>query len=532
LQIPTSSIPFFFMQAGRNGTLPYKNDEELRMSHSEKSLNRRLFLTGAAQAGLGLGACTAALGQPNPTAGQCEPEAEGTSQTRSRRKHAPIVLDPCDVAVVGSGSGGLSAAIAAARNGAKVLLLEGHGYLGGLMSSGLCFLGFLDGRGRPVVGGFAMEWVDRLTKIGGALGVRKCPKHYSMMVVKPDLCKILASDLCEENRIDVLLHSYLTDATTENGKIAKAIFSCAGNSIEVNAKIFVDATGDGTLAYLAGAAHHKGNEKGEMQPPSVLYTLGGVDKEKFFAWLEKHPEEMGEYSLDYLRESPNWCFVTLGGLFKQLQPKGQWPIDIWAFLCINGLNEGQVIVNGPRMLRTDATDPRDLTKAERKGARQVLAFTEVLQKHVGGFERCYLSHINDSLCIRETRRIVGRKQLRLKQALAASIPDDTIALAAYFIDIHSSKDFTSQGHRVENPYGIPYLCLVGQTYDNLMMSGRCISVDEVVFGSTRVMGTCLAVGEAAGVGAALAIRNRCNPAEVNAGEIRQILRKNGAVLSV
>jgi hypothetical protein len=497
------------------------------MGDSNQSFNRRRFLARASQTGIGLGAATPLLGGEQP-AGQTEQVCVETS-TRSRK---PLVSYSYDVAVIGSGPGGFSAAIAAARNGAKVLLLERNGHLGGMMSTGLCFLGYLDRLGRPVVGGFATEWADRLTKIGAALGVRKCPKHYSMMVVKPDFCKILASDLCEENKVDVLMHSYLIDAAIENGKIAKAIFRCAGNSIEVDAKIFIDATGDGTLAYLAGAAYEKGNEKGEMQPPSILYAIGGVDHEKFFAWLEKHPEEMGEYTLEYLRESPNWCFVTLGNLFKKLQPKGEWPIAIWAFLCINSLNPGQVVVNGPRMPRTDATDPRDLTKAERKGVRQTVAFTEMLRKHVGGFEQCYISHINDSICIRETRRIVGKKKLTLKEALAGSIPDDSIALAAYFIDIHSSKDFTSQGHRLENPYGIPYLCLVSQTHDNLMMAGRCISVDNIVFGSTRVMATCMAGGEAAGVGAALAIRNRCNPADVDTNAVRQILRQRGAILSM
>ena len=442
-----------------------------------------------------------------------------------------IRFDSYDVAVIGSGSGGLSAAIAASRNGAKVLLIDGNGYLGGLMASGSPLLGFLDCYGRPVVGGFATEFVDRLTKIGASRGVRKCPHHYSLVIVKPDFVKIVASDLCEENGIDVLLHSYLTAAETENGKITRAIFSCAGNSIEVIAKIFIDGTGDATLAYLSGAAYQKGNEKGEMQPPTIYYTLGGVNKEKFFSYCEKN-DELDTYTMEYLRESPTWAFVTLSKLFEKLHPKGEWPIDVWKFICINSLNDGQVVVNGPRMINTDATDPRDLTKAERKGARQAVAFTEMLRKYVGGFENAYISHINHTLGIRETRRIVGKKMLLLNQASAGSVPEDTIALAAYPIDIHSSKDFTSKFYKIDKPYGIPYLCLVSETIDNLMMTGRCISVDPYVFGSTRVMGTCLPVGEAAGVGAALAIRDQCSPDAVDVAAIRKILAKNGAILSM
>jgi hypothetical protein len=443
----------------------------------------------------------------------------------------PLAKYDYDIAVIGSGSGGLSAAIAAARNGARVMLIDRNGYLGGTMTCGMPFLGYLDIHGRPVVGGFAVELVDRLTKIGASLGVRECPQHHSVVIIKPDYLKVLASDLCDESNIEVLLHSYLTAVETKKGKITKAIFSCAGNTIEVSAKIFIDATGDGTLAYLAGTAYQKGREHGALQPPSVHYTIGGVDKEKFFAWCEEH-DEMGCYTMEYLRASPNWAFVTLGKLFGELQAKGEWPISVWAFICVNSLNDGQVVHNGPRMINTDATDPRDLTKAERKGAHQAVAFIEMLRKYVGGYEHAYISHINDTVDIRETRRIVGKKMVVLKEAIEGYIPEDSIALAAYPIDIHSSKDFTSKFHRINEPFGIPYLCLVNESIANLMMAGRCISVDVDVFGSTRVIGTCLAVSEAAGVGAALAIKGQCDPAAVDSAAIRQILLKNGGLLSM
>jgi ribulose 1,5-bisphosphate synthetase/thiazole synthase len=502
------------------------------MGNSAELVNRRRLLAQAAQVGIGLGASATLLGSDVASTQTQAANAEQSSTVLAVNKPTSTDGGFYDVVVIGSGSGGLSAAIAAARNGAKVLMVERNGYLGGTMASGMGFLGFLDRHGRPVVGGFATEIVDRLKQVGASLGVRRCPKHYSMVIVKPDFCKIVASDLCDECGVDVLLHCYLTAATVEDGRITKAVFDCAGNAIEVRAKVFVDATGDGTLAHLSGAAYQKGRANGDLQPPSILYTLGGVDKEAFFAWIEKHPEELSGYTLEYLRESPNYTFVTLGHLFKELSPKGEWPIDIWAFICINSLNDGQVVVNGPRMLHTDATNPYDLTKAERKGARQAVAFTEMLRKHVGGFEHACVSHINDTIGIRETRRIVGEKMLTLNEALSASVPDDAVALAAYPIDIHSSKDATSTFHEIDRPFGIPYPCLVSKTHSNLMMAGRCISVDSDVFGSTRVIGTCLAVGEAAGVGAALTIRDRRSPREVDSGELRQILARNGGVLSV
>lgn len=491
----------------------YKTEKQMEQTRPRRhSLTRRGFFQAGAAASASLLIGSAAAAEADAAEGK-------------------ISFDSYDVAVIGAGPGGLAAAITAARNGARVILIERNGYLGGNLASGLPLLGYLDCHGKAVVGGFATEFIDRLTKIGAALGVRRCPHHYSIAVVKPDFCKIVASDLCEETGVEVLLHCYLTAVETQKGKITKALFSCAGNTIEVRARIFIDGTGDGTLGYLAGAACQKGNEEGELQPPSILYTLGGVDKEKFFSWCKEN-DEVGDDTLEYLHESPNWGLVTLGKLFRKLQPKGEWPIAVWALISINRLNDSEICINGPRMLRTDATDPRDLTRAEREGAHQAVAFTEMLKKYVGGFEQAYISHMNDTIGIRETRRIVGRKMLRVEEAIAASVPEDTIALAAYFIDIHSSKDFTSKGERIEQAYGIPYLCLVSATYDNLMMVGRCISVDRIVFGSTRVMATCLAGGEAAGVGAALAIKEQCSPGDVDTVAVRRILVKNGGILSM
>ncbi len=438
----------------------------------------------------------------------------------------------CDVAVIGGGPGGLAAALAAARQGAKVLLVDRNGHLGGNLANRLPILGCLDRHGRPVVGGFPIEFIDRLKAMGGSLGVRPCPLHYSVAIIQPCDVKILASDLCAENDVEVLLHCCLYDAEVRDGRVTRAFFTCAGNTVAVTAKVFIDGTGDGALAYLAGAAYQKGNENGELQPPTAYYTLNGVDKEKYLAWCEANDELGCGYTMEYLRESPNWAFVTLFKLCRTLQAKGEWPIEVSALISINSLNDGELFVNGPRMVNTDATDPRDLTKAERDGARQAFDFTEMLRKHVDGFQNAYISHINDTLAVRETRRIVGRKMLGVEDALAASVPEDTIALSAYFIDIHSSKDSTSRNTPIDQPFGIPYQCLVSATFDNLMMTGRCISVDNIAFGSTRVMATCMAVGEASGIGAALAVKQGIGPADVDHRQVRSELEKRGAVLRV
>ena len=207
-------------------------------------------------------------------------------------------------------------------------------------------------------------------------------------------------------------------------------------------------------------------------------------------------------------------------------------MDIWSMICINRLNDFEVAVNGPRMSATDATDPISVTKAEINGQKQAFQFMDILHEYVGGFEKAYISRINDSIAVRETRRVVGLKTLTADDVLSGRVGDDTIALGSYPVDIHGSKDFTSTYQPFEEPYGIPYLCTVSASIRNLMMCGRCISVDSQAFGSTRVMGTCFAVGEGVGIGAALAVQKNITPAEVDVAEIRKRLLEHGAILSM
>lgn len=438
-----------------------------------------------------------------------------------------------DVAVVGSGSGGLSAAIAAARQGASVLLLEKNGYLGGMTASGLPYLGYLDVKKRPVVGGFALEFVEELKKAGAALGVRYCPKHLSVVATNPDRVKGVAAELCATNGVKYLLHSYLIGAEVENGKIVRATFDCAGTRFVVSAKVFIDATGDGVLAALAGAKVEKGTAGVDLQPASVIYTIGGVDKKAFFAFLKEHPEHLSCYSLDYLQSSPDFAFVTLDNLWKQLHPLGKWPMKgIWAMILMNRFNDSEVALNGPRIPATDATDPESITFAEVEGMRQAEAFVETLREYVGGFENAFLSHVNDTIGVRESRRVVGEKTLTIDDVVTGKMEEDSVALGSYPVDIHSSKDHTSTFQHVENPYGIPYLCTVSASLSNLMMSGRCVSCDRLAFGSIRVMGTCFALGEAVGVGAALAVKQNVAPKDVCVAEVRKQILANGGILSV
>ena len=225
-----------------------------------------------------------------------------------------------DIVVTGSGSGGMASAISAARCGAKVLLVEKNGYVGGMTASGIPFLGYLDKKQRLSVGGFATEFVDMLKERNAALGIRYDPHHQSIVVTRPDEVKVAAAEFCMENGVDIILHSTAVDVLVENGAIREITYDCAGTRFTVRASVFIDGTGDGVISCLAGAAYEKGTPGVDLQPPSIVYVIGGVDKERFYQWLEENPVELGEkWTMEYLRSSPDWCLVFLYTLFLKLR---------------------------------------------------------------------------------------------------------------------------------------------------------------------------------------------------------------------
>ena len=437
-----------------------------------------------------------------------------------------------DLLVVGAGPGGLAAAITAAKRGLRVLLAERNGFLGGNLSSGSPLLGFFDKKGRRTVGGFGEQLVQRLVREGASEGHRICPQHHSVVTYAPDLAKLIYAKMCREAGVDILLHCEAIDAAVENERITSVMLHGRGMRVEVKAKMYID-TGDAELTEMSGAAYEKGRSPdGRMQPPSILYAIANYDEEKFLRYLEEHPEDHNQiYPMDYLRSSRNWCHVGLGGLWRRLNPIGEWPMQIWAAIMIKSPNQGFMYINGPRMGGADATDLVSITDAELRGQQQAADFLEVLRKHVAGFEHAVIANINPCIGVRETRRMLGLHYLTVEEAKAGLINEETIALSSYPIDIHNN-DNTSYMIHLDGPFGVPYGCLVSKSIKNLLAAGKCISVDPDVFGSIRVMAQCMAFGEAAGNGAALAIRKGCTPGEVPVGEIRELLLQNGALLEV
>lgn len=448
-----------------------------------------------------------------------------------------------DIAVIGGGPAGLATAITAAREGKKVLLAEKNGFLGGNLTIGLPLLGFLDENGNRCISGFAEELVQRLVQRKACYGISPCPKHNSNANIDAEAVKILSLEMCREAKVDVLLHVEVLDTAVEDGKLKAVTLYGKCNTIIVSADVFVDCTGDGDVAYLSGCSYEKGRgEQKEMMPPTVMCTIEGVEEEKLLDYIAEHPDEMQAmcssietkpgYDADYFRSDPNYVFVGMTQLFSQLKAMGECPVERGNMILIHGVHKGQMYVNTTRLLNVDGTDVLDLTRGEIEGHLQLHKLIEMFQKYVPGFRNCYISSIAPNIGIRETRRIKGLRYITLEDAWNACVPEDSICLSGYTIDIHYNNESGTLFKKLKRPFGIPYGCLVSAEISNLMFAGRCISVDDHVIGSTRVMACCMAMGQAAGLASAMALKEKNTPAAVNVHLLRQKLLQQKAILSM
>lgn len=449
-----------------------------------------------------------------------------------------------DVVVLGAGPGGLAAALQAARNGAKVLLCDKNGYLGGNMTLGLPLLGFLDKDGRTVIRGIAQEFIDDLraykTPYGCAASTHlPCPMHNSVTLYDHEIFKFVALRKVMDAGIDILLHTEIVSSDVDNGHIESVELSGKGWRIRVKAKVFIDGTGDGDMAYLSGARYEKGQKgTGVLQPPTLMFTVRGVDIDKTIQFVADDPEQMTHcettecgkgFDAAFFRKNPNHVMVGLRKLFMQLKAEGKLPVDRDTLIYIKSLLPDEIHLNCTRHLGTDGSDVFSLTHAEIEGYLQIEKFVETLRQYVPGFEKCYISQIYPSMGVRESRRFHGIRELTEENVLRGDMGEDTIGIGSYIVDIHMGDGAGTIVKKIP-PYGLPYGITVSSDIDNLMFAGRCASMDAVAMSSARVMPICMAMGEGAGVGAALAVKHGILPRDVDVQEVRGILKAANVLL--
>lgn len=453
------------------------------------------------------------------------------------------MLSQCyDVAVLGAGPGGVAAALAAARQGAKVILADRNGHVGGNLVMGLPLLGFLDQNGTQIIGGIAQELVETLMQSGHSFGHVRCPMHNSITLVHPEMLKLLLFKLIKAEGIDLLLHAEVTEAHVQNKRLERVTLTGKGTQVSLKAKVFADATGDGDLAALCGASYEKGqNNCGIVQPPTVMFSLTGFEEEAFFRFLDENPENMRQlstveidegYDTALWRSTPSHVFVGLQAYLDKLAKEQNIPILRENIIYINSTIPGKIFVNTVRVPGCDGSDLQSLTEGEIQGHLQIPQIIDMLREHVPGFEHVVLDAISPAIGIRESRRFLGLTTLTGTQVLRGERPFDTIALGGYKMDIHNGRGKGTILKKVTRPYGIPLRATISREIDGLMYSGRCISMDSEALGSVRVMPTLMAIGEGVGICAALSAAQNVSPAAVDPELVRDRLQERGAILKI
>jgi glycine/D-amino acid oxidase-like deaminating enzyme len=414
-----------------------------------------------------------------------------------------------DVLVVGGGTSGCSAAISAASMGAKVLLIDRYGFLGGTATAAMVgvFCGIYtcapDSTHQLLVGGVAKEAMDRLSAVGGGY------KYRHRFQIDHEVFKVVLDRWLVQSGVEMLFQATAVEALVANGEIKGVVVEHKGGREVVIAQRVVDASGDGDVSAFAGAPFEKGDEEGQLQAPTMVFYMGEVDIERAMAFPESEIRRL----LGEVTASGEFDFPRFSGSFS---PSPQ---------------PGKVHVNMSRVAGVDGTDPWSLSAGHLEGRRQVDDFAAFLKKYVPGFERARIDAIAPQLGIRETRRVMGEYVLTREDVLGAHKFDDAICRSSWPIEDHAKGKGTIRLHLPgDEYYQVPYRCLVPLEIDNLLLAGRCVSATHDGQASVRVMGPGMAMGQAAGAAALLSLQHGIRPRDLDGRLLRASLVQKGALI--
>ena len=417
-----------------------------------------------------------------------------------------------DLVVVGAGSAGSSAAISAARLGARTLLVDRLAFMGGTSTAVLdTFYAFYTPGEAPrrVVGGLGWEVVQRMAAEGLAF---ERPNTYGAgtgVTYDQETLKVLWEELAADAGVDLLLHTWATGVRVDAGRIGAVRLWNKGGERWVEGEVIVDASGDADVSALAGVAYDNAAQQGRVQSLSTLFKLANVDVaraasvKKAELW-ERMREAAATGDYDLPRIEGSWHRTPFPGI---------------------------VLIHMTRIPNVDATDPEQLTRAEVAGRRQVREYARFLRDRVPGFEDSVVVATSPAIGVRESRRVHGAYVLTREDVLEGRRFEDEIALCGAPIeDHHAGGDTAWQYVGEAGVYGIPYRCLLPAELDGLLVAGRCFSSTHAAHASARSMATCMAMGQAAGTAAAMAASSGVTPRSVASADLREALLADGAVL--
>lgn len=409
-----------------------------------------------------------------------------------------------DVIVVGSGSAGIGAAVTAGRNGAKTLLIESCGRVGGISTAGMM---------SHFVGHCGSKIYSEVLARAAQKNFFECPEEREMKYIDPELLTLTYIEMLEEAGVQILLYTTFCDVVMEGNAVRGIICHNKDGFSRFDASVVVDASGDGDVAYKSGAEYFKGRESdGRMQPATLMFKIAGVDMERavFPGSFETLVQtERGE----------------LQALAREILPHPAGHV-----LLYRSTIPGIVTCNMTNAIDVDGTSASDLTRAEIICRKQMPEIVDFLREYVPGYESCYIIGSASLIGVRETRHFKGVRTLTEQEIADAVQHDDYVVCDAHFnFDVHNvtgaGLDKTGCQHKFtqQNGYTIPYGCLVPEKIDGLLLSGRNISGTHMAHSNFRAMPICMGIGEAGGAAAAIAAKSGRRPREIDASEIRELI---------
>lgn len=447
-----------------------------------------------------------------------------------------------DVAVIGGGPAGFCAAVAAARNGARTLLVERNGSGGGMATAGLVgpfMTSYSKSGDQMIIRDMFEEVVNRLVEKGGAVHPRECRLgdqitgyhfrgHDHCGAFEPEALKQVIDEMLTEAGVKILYHTTFVEPWMEGNTMRGVVAASKDGLYAIRASVVIDCSGDADVAWRAGVPCQLGDDRrnAAMQPATMFFRIGNVDWERVDEAYRETLQEKG-LNEDGSRKG------LFAWLIDEARAKGEFHVERRVVGIYRGVRKDEWSVNISRINGIDGTSAEDLSKAEIIGRQQVQEIFNFLRKYIPGCENARMLCSASTIGIRETRHIRGEATLMAEDVLQGRIPEDVIFLASNSIDVHAAAGASGTKYvTVEKGewYGVAYGCLVPVGVDQLLVAGRSLSATSEGAGAVRVMPPCMAMGHAAGIAAAMAVKEQCRVRDIDVKALQAQLVREGTFL--
>ncbi len=438
-----------------------------------------------------------------------------------------------DIAVIGGGFSGFAAAYSAAREGASVVLVEREAALGGVGTRGLVnhILGvraFVGDKYKTCIKGLFAELEKRLIADGAAVDVDTVdlsltPHGWKRglglgLIFDNERMRLTLEKMLREVGVEILYYTEALDVIKEGNELKSVLIHNKSGFSLISAKRFVDATGDGDIYALCGEEYCFGDSEGGLSAASLEMHVEGVDTDEL---------------TEYMRSTGD---VRFKAIIERLKKEGKWDYPYEIFISVLLTRPDVYMINTIRQVGIDGTDAESLTRGTIDGRAENYRLLETMRAHFPGFKNSVVRRIAENIGIRETRRLCGRYTLSVDDIIEGKSFDDSIAVSGYGWDMPNPKKPSDQPYqKVKRPSPfteIPYRCLLPKSANNLIAVGRCISVEREVLGIVRVMGPCIAMGEAAGIAAYMAIAGGVAFGDISTDILREKIRDHGGITNI